>query len=324
MNRTDWIIFLGSLILAIVVVPTIVYAWSYTYDTDTPPYDQDISLGDDRIRETKDAIQERLNVDHVFGLDGSEVKHADTGKQFQVTFTDCDTALSADGGSDDTHTPAANEGILDIKDVSSTRELAFWDEASNVVQITSGGQLLLTGEYTNALTLSDPCNVVNYYTLTGTSGGTCTLPIDTTDTTEGNIRYDDTGDTVSYRTASAWSTLALATANEYACSGTGNDDDSCDGANMTIDVGFAPGFILAWSQKSSQKISWWVETDASANYYLGEAAGVNRRDSDLRISVSGTTITFYNGASDYVHQDGYACHYIALSLTAGGKNPTCP
>jgi len=227
---------LGLMLLALMV--SVCLGLTYTYDTTTPPDDQAIGLGATRIREVKNAVQERLNVDHVFAKTGSEVSHADSGKQFQVTFTDVDTSLVADGGSDDTHSVIADgEGILDIIDVDSTRELHFWDEASNIIQLTDGGQLNLTGTYANTVSLTVD-------TLTGVSDGTWTLPIDTTtDTTEGNIRYDNTDDTVSYRSASAWLTILNTTDSAAKMKiGTYTGDDGATKA--IIGMGFQPEVLM--------------------------------------------------------------------------------
>jgi len=62
-------------------------AWTYTYDTMTPDGLDDPSEADDRIRETKLALQERLAVEHNFPLTGTEVSDADAGKHGDITTT---------------------------------------------------------------------------------------------------------------------------------------------------------------------------------------------------------------------------------------------
>lgn len=63
-------------------------AFSHTYDVNTPDGSVDSpSEADDRMREIKAAIQERLNVEHVFDKTGTEVSHADTGKHTDITTT---------------------------------------------------------------------------------------------------------------------------------------------------------------------------------------------------------------------------------------------
>lgn len=62
-------------------------AWTYTYDTATPAGSDDPAEADDRMQEIKAAVQERLNVEHVFDLTGTEVSHANTGKHTDITCT---------------------------------------------------------------------------------------------------------------------------------------------------------------------------------------------------------------------------------------------
>lgn len=54
--------------------------FSHTFDTATPAGSDDPAEADDRIQEVKKAIQERLAVEHVFDLTGTEVSHANTGQ----------------------------------------------------------------------------------------------------------------------------------------------------------------------------------------------------------------------------------------------------
>ena len=60
-------------------------AWTNTYDTATPAGTDDPIEADDRMREIKAAIQERLAVEHKFALVGTEVSAADTGKHSDIT-----------------------------------------------------------------------------------------------------------------------------------------------------------------------------------------------------------------------------------------------
>lgn len=73
---TIWLLLLSCLYLV---------SWTYTYDTATPAGSDDPAEADDRMREIKAALQERLNVEHVFDLTGTEVSHADTGKHTDIT-----------------------------------------------------------------------------------------------------------------------------------------------------------------------------------------------------------------------------------------------
>jgi hypothetical protein len=67
-------------------------AFSNTYDTATPAGSDDPAEADDRMREIKAAIQERLAVEHVFALTGTEVSGANTGKHTDIT---CNSIVNA-------------------------------------------------------------------------------------------------------------------------------------------------------------------------------------------------------------------------------------
>ncbi len=59
--------------------------FSSTYDIATPAGSDSPSEADDRMRETKAAVQERLAVEHRFALTGTEVSAADTGEHTDIT-----------------------------------------------------------------------------------------------------------------------------------------------------------------------------------------------------------------------------------------------
>ncbi len=59
--------------------------FSSTYDISTPAGSDSPSEADDRMRETKAAVQERLAVEHRFALTGTEVSAADTGEHTDIT-----------------------------------------------------------------------------------------------------------------------------------------------------------------------------------------------------------------------------------------------
>ena len=105
-------------------VPTT--AWSET----TPAGSDDISQGDNRIRELKTQIREVVDVDHKFDSSGQD---ADMGKHNQCSFIE-----AADIGSGAEGLP-----ILGAQTVSGKAELMFTDEDDNDVQITSGGKLYM-------------------------------------------------------------------------------------------------------------------------------------------------------------------------------------
>ena len=184
----------------------------YVFNTNIPLGTANPRTIDERIRETKDAVQEIQNIDHYWPLDGTVVDDPDAGFHRRVMF-------QAPLSGDDLPILAANQGVLYLLDVDggsgSKAELVFEGEDDIALQITelnaagTGAALNLTGVYENDVSFTNTANTVNSDAITVTDLGFITLPAGTTNTTEGNLRYDDTGDTVSYRTASAWSTLAI-------------------------------------------------------------------------------------------------------------------
>lgn len=100
-----------------------------SWDETSPAGSQDISLGDNRIRELKTQIREVVDVDHKFDSSGQD---ADMGKHNKVSFLE-----AADIG-----TGATGKPILGAQTVSGKAELVFTDEDDNDVQITSAGKLV--------------------------------------------------------------------------------------------------------------------------------------------------------------------------------------
>lgn len=105
-------------------------AYIETWDVNAPNGNEDVSRGDDRLRELKRSLTERLGEDHEFQTD--ETGNNKIGYHKKVTLT----ARSAD--------PAlvAGCGILFTKDVGSgVIELFYEDAAGNVIQLTAGGSV---------------------------------------------------------------------------------------------------------------------------------------------------------------------------------------
>jgi len=112
--------------------------WNKTYDTDTPLGSEDPKLTDDYFRDTKTALQERLDVDGYWYIDGSNVADADEiGYHRKVTLMNGDFT--------DIATPSAGVadcGVLYVKDdADSKAELHFIDEDGNEIQLTKGGTI---------------------------------------------------------------------------------------------------------------------------------------------------------------------------------------
>ena len=147
-----------------------------TYDVTTPDGSDDPREADDRMREMKLAIEERLNVDHFFDKTkgtSNQVDDADTGEHRKILFH---APISA------TPTVADSHGVLRIKDVAGKAELFWTDEDGNDVQLTSGGNL----HSSTGLT------VAGNSTLTGTLDVTGNIDPTTYETTNGGFLDEDT------------------------------------------------------------------------------------------------------------------------------------
>jgi hypothetical protein len=115
------------------VLSVAVFGFTYTYDTSTPDgATAPVSVLDDKIREVKQAVQERENVDHYWPLTGTQVSDAGAGKHRQVTFYG---VLGAKP------TLSAGEGAVYIKTVSGRSELFFEDSDGTEKQLTTNGKL---------------------------------------------------------------------------------------------------------------------------------------------------------------------------------------
>ncbi|MBA3051881.1 hypothetical protein FP828_03580 [bacterium] len=97
-----------------------------TFDTSKPAGTDDPSAGDDRIRELKAAIQERLAVDHYMPASGTTFDNADTGEHKKVTLRQQTSAP----------VPGTDKGALYTLEASSIAELHFKDEGNYIKQLT--------------------------------------------------------------------------------------------------------------------------------------------------------------------------------------------
>lgn len=124
---------------------TFTRTWNAAYEAS--PADTDVvSQGALRIRNLKEDVQERGEVDHSWAGDVDDAKHK------QITFVD---PLGADPGD------VADEGMLYTKNVSAKAELFWKDEDGNVAQLTDAGVLketVITGEIRLWTTASAPTN----------------------------------------------------------------------------------------------------------------------------------------------------------------------
>lgn len=100
---------------------------TYTFDVNTPSDSESPTLGDDRIREVKQSVQERSNLDHYWP---ALTVDSNVGLHRWVTFFN---------GAD-------TDPCLYTADVDSTKELYFKDEAANEILLTYNGALIVTGD----------------------------------------------------------------------------------------------------------------------------------------------------------------------------------
>jgi len=132
-------------------------SWSQTYDTASPAGTDDPSEADDRIRETKAAIQERLAVDHKFSLTGTEVSATDSGEHTKITFN---VTISDP-------TQVAGKSHLYMKD----DELFYQDDTNTTKQLTNAGALNVAGAELLGILAND-----TYFTAVNSAGsGTVNL-----------------------------------------------------------------------------------------------------------------------------------------------------
>jgi hypothetical protein len=111
----------------------------------SPAGSDNLSAGDNRIREMKTQIREVVDVDHKFDSSGQD---ADMGKHNQVSFIE-----AADIGSGAEGLP-----ILGAQTVDGKAELVFTDEDDNEIQLTSGGYQ----KYGDVSAPSDLSNIMKY------------------------------------------------------------------------------------------------------------------------------------------------------------------
>lgn len=105
-------------------VPTV------SWDETAPAGTDNVSAGDNRIRELKGQVREVVDVDHKFDSSGQD---ADMGKHDKVSLLE-----QADLG-----TGAEGKPILGAQTVGGKAELVFTNEDDTDIQITSGEKLLI-------------------------------------------------------------------------------------------------------------------------------------------------------------------------------------
>jgi hypothetical protein len=119
--------------------------WDAAYEA-TPAGAAALSGGDDRIRDQKTDIRERMEKDHYMALAGTDADH---GEHKKVTLHE---PISTPGN-------VANKGFVYGKDVGAKIELFYLDEDGNEIQLTTAGKLK-TGRSAFIETLIDDANAV--------------------------------------------------------------------------------------------------------------------------------------------------------------------
>jgi hypothetical protein len=110
-------------------------AWTDEFHILTPADSDDPKEGATKIRELKRALQERLDVDHVFELDSNQVSDTDAGKHKKITLP----ALSA------SPSHIADTGIFFTKKIGDYAEVFYLDNEGNEVQLTEEGEIKAAG-----------------------------------------------------------------------------------------------------------------------------------------------------------------------------------
>lgn len=101
---------------------------SVSWAENSPAGSDNISLGDNRIREMKTQIREVIDVDHQFNSTGQD---ADNGKHNQVSLLEAE----------DIGTGATGKPILGAQTIAGVPELVYTTEDDTDIQITKAGVL---------------------------------------------------------------------------------------------------------------------------------------------------------------------------------------
>jgi len=280
----------------------------YVFNTNIPLGTANPRTIDERIRETKDAVQEIQNIDHYWPLDGTVVDDPDAGFHRRVMFQAPTVSPP---------TVAANQGWLGIKDYDggsgSKAELTWKCEDGFVLQLTElntagdGAAWNLTGVYENDVSFTNTANTVNSDAITVTDLGFITLPAGTTNTTEGNLRYDDTGDTVSYRTASAWSTLAITSGLLKFDSG--NYTGTAETQNVSCGSGNAAVFVMIKRDTTADNSTYAFYDGTAFRCFEGNNNAAPGDDTPIAQHADGFTV---KGTDDATNKSGDTYYYFAV------------
>lgn len=101
---------------------TFAFAWDATFNSE-PADNENINLGAGRIRDTKSAVQARMQVDHSWAGDANDGKHLKSEYMAQTGDPTLDTG----------------DGAVYSKQVGGNTELFYRDSSGSVVQLTAQG-----------------------------------------------------------------------------------------------------------------------------------------------------------------------------------------
>ena len=305
-----------KVMLIFIVMITCGIVLATTFDTSVPPdTGESPSGGAERIRNLAAATREINNIEHYWPLDGDVVDDPDKGMHRKVEFQ---AQLV-------TPTIAADQGMLYIYDVnggSGAKAELYWhgedDYALQMTELNAAGNaaaLNITGTYENEVDFSNTGNAFNTDDLACTAGGLLTLPDDTTDTTESNLRYNTTDDVVEFRNASAWKELIASTGGAKMKVGTYTGDG---GATKAITgVGFLPDVVFVFPMlNDSLNVSVKTTDMGSTNSKLLGGSKVVT-DSIRSLDADGFTVGYGDGnkaAGDMNISGATYCYVAAVVL----------
>jgi len=266
-----WILLISLLTL------TFASAFTTTLVTSVPGNGDDPRDTATYIRDTKNAYQERLDVDHYFYPSAANTyDDADTGKHRYVTIKEPNSIASVN----------PDEFVLFTKDVNSIAELHWRDESENERQVSSEGLFLLDQQ---DLTLDN-----NSYLLATDNAGTGTV----------NVIKATTGDELQLGAVttlpdgSKLATSADPNADaEIACkkyvddsvslgARTFNDSDTAALANNTVYQATGDGFLCAWGDSSNGSIILYSDSGGTPTTVIDRMAAA-ANDYNGRLSVKG-------------------------------------
>ncbi len=276
-------------------------ALTNTYDTATPAGSDDPRFADDRMRETKAAVQEFMNDhngqtdegDHYWPLTGTEVSDTAVGQHRMVTLrqlADNPSTLTSYGTTTDL-------GFLYQKNDTDNGELYWQDEADNVLQLTTDGTWkagTMTGNVavTGTLDVTGLTELIGVATIADASV-TKTTAAPSTDAMIANKKYVDDQNTAQISgLAKAWSKSTGSTVNAGFNVASVDDTGGTGNYVVTWTVPFATAnyVVNVTADESSAAISTTIETQLAGSVEITTrltTSGVTRNIDSLHVIAFG-------------------------------------